>query len=113
MHGTITILPYFPGQKVSIFLEVVDGYGRVDSLTTPKIDGILNPDFTTMAGYPQFMGKVGTGLYVHQFVLPTGASAVGSYLAEASYTYVDGYVNSQLFQIVVNAPFGNFGTVSF
>lgn len=113
MHGTITVLTHFPGQKVTIFLEVVDGYGRVDSIDTPRIDGILMPDFSAMTGYPQNMGKVGTGLYVHQFTLPTGAAAIGSFLAEASYTYVDGYVNSQLYQVVVNAPFGNFGVVSF
>lgn len=109
----INILQYFPGQRVTLFLEVVDGYGRVDSLSTPQIDGILMPDFTAMVGYPQNMIRLGTGLYYHQFMLPTGAASVGSFLAEASYNYQDGYVNSQLYQIVVNAAFGNFGVVSF
>lgn len=113
MHGTITVLSHFPGQKVTLFLEVVDGYGRVDSFDTPRIDGILMPDFTAMTGYPQNMVHIGTGLYYFQFTLPTGAAAIGSYMAEASYNYQDGYVNSQLYQIVVTAPFGNFSAVSF
>lgn len=109
----INILQHFPGQRVTLFLEVVDGYGRVDSLTTPKIDGILMPDFAAMIGYPQDMVRIGVGLYYHQFVLPTGAAALGSYLAEASYTYQDGYVNSQLYQVIVTAPFGRFSAVDF
>jgi len=106
-------LQYFPGQQVTLFLEVVDGYGRVNSFSTPQIDGILMPNFTPLIGYPQPMNQLGKGLYVFQFTLPTGAAAVGSWLAEASYTYQDGYVNSQLYQIVVQAAFGNFGTTSF
>lgn len=106
----ITVLSYFPGNKVTIFLEVVDGYGRVDSFTPPKIDGILFPDFSAAPGYPKLMTQLGTGLYYHQFTLPTGAASVGSYLVEASYDYQDGYSNSQLYQIVVSAPYGNFST---
>lgn len=109
----IDILQYFPGQRVTLFLEVVDGYGRVDSFSAPQIDGILMPDFNAMIGYPQPMIRLGVGLYYHQFTLPTGAAGVGSFLAEASYNYQDGYVNSQLYQVVVNAAFGNFGVVSF
>lgn len=108
----ITVLSYFPGQKVTIFLEVVDGYNRVNSITTPKIDGILLPDFSAMIGYPQFMSQIDIGLYVFQFTLPTGAASIGSYLVDASYTYQDGYSNSQLYQVVVNAPYGNFGAVT-
>jgi hypothetical protein len=109
----ITVLSHFPGQRVTLFLEVVDGYGRVDSLDTPRIDGILMPDFTAIVGYPQNMIRLGVGLYYHQFTLPTGAASIGSYLVEASYNYQDGYVNSQLYQVVVNAPFGQFSAVSF
>lgn len=106
----ISVLSHFPGNKVTIFLEVVDGYGRVDSITTPQIDGILFPDYSAAPGYPQPMGHVGTGLYTFQFVLPTGAASIGSYLVQASYSYQDGYSNSQLYQVVVTAPYGNFST---
>lgn len=109
----ITVLSHFPGQRVTLFLEVADGYGRVDSFNTPRIDGILMPDFTAMISYPQNMIRLGVGLYYHQFTLPTGVAAIGSYLVEASYNYQDGYVNSQLYQIVVTAPFGNFSAISF
>lgn len=106
----LTVLSYFPGNKVTIFLEVVDGYGRIDSFTPPKIDGILFPDFSGAPGFPQDMTRLGTGLYYFHFTLPTGAASIGSYLVEASYNYKDGYVNSQLYQIIVNAPYGNFST---
>lgn len=106
----IQTLSYFPGTQVTLFLEVVDGYGRVNSITSPQVDGILSPAFLPLPGYPAFMTQIDIGLYYYKFILPQGASAVGSYLAEVSYTYKDGYVNSQLYQIVVQAPFGNFST---
>jgi len=107
------ILSYFPGQKVTLFLEVVDGYGRIDSFTPPTIDGIIFPDLSPAPGFPQLMTHLNTGLYSFNFTLPTGAASVGSYLVEASYNYKDGYVNSQLYQIIVQAAFGNYGATSF
>lgn len=105
------ILNYSPGQTVSIFLENTDGYQHVrqDSLTVPVVVRILKPDLTPMDGYAQFMDRIDTGLYTFQFVLPTGASAVGSYLVDVSYTDHDGFHSSALYQIVVNAAFGNYG----
>ena len=106
-------LSYFPGNLVTLFLEVVDGYGRVDSFNPPTIDGIIFPDLSSPPGYPQFMTRLNTGLYSFQFTLPIGAAAIGSYLVEASYTFADGYSNSQLYQISCLAPFGNFSATSF
>lgn len=105
------VLSYFPGQIATIFLEVTDGYNNVreDSSTTPVVVRIFKPDLTYMDGYIQPMDRLDTGLYRFQFTIPTGASAVGSYLVDVAYTDPDGFNSSATFQVVVTAPFGNFG----
>ena len=107
-----TVLSYFPGQQVTIFLETIDGYGaRSDSATLPLVTRIIFPGFTLASGYPQAMIKLDVGLYYAQFILPTGASAVGSYLVDTIFTNpVNGSLNHKMYQIVVTAPFGNFST---
>lgn len=114
----IPVLSYSPGQTATIFLEVTDGYSnvRVDSTTTPVVNRIFMPDLTLMDGYVQDMTRIDTGLYTFQFVLPTGASAVGSYLVDVIYNspFTAGGnsgddINYAAYQIIVNAPFGNYG----
>jgi len=114
-------LSYFPGQTATIFLEVLDGYGeRADSYVDGYVDGyegipvitrLVFPDLTLAEGYPTIMTKLDVGLYYYQFVLPVGATAVGSYLVDISYINPTTlYTNTALYQIAVNAPFGNYGT---
>lgn len=105
------VLSYFPGQVATIFLEVTDGYNNIreDSHTTPVVVRIFKPDLTYMDGYIQAMDRLDTGLYRFQFTIPTGAAAVGSYLVDVAYTDPGGFHSGALFQIVVTAPFGNFG----
>jgi hypothetical protein len=104
------ILNFFPGQKASFFLETKDGYGtRVDSPSIPFVSRIIFPSLTLAAGYPQPMVKLDTGLYYYEFILPSGAVAVGSYLADVSYINpVNNAVNSEIYQIIVSAPYGNY-----
>lgn len=106
----IQTLFFSPGQQVTIFLEIKDGYGsRVDSPTLPFVSKVIFPALTLAADYPQDMIPVETGLYYYQLVLPTGASSVGSYLVDVSYVNPEtGGINTQLYQILVSAPFGNF-----
>ncbi len=114
------ILSYTPGQKSTIFLEVKnsDGY-RANSLTAPFISRIFA--FTSTDGYTLYDGylktdgynqpftKVAVGLYFAQLTLPKLAASIGSYLVDASYTSpIDGYVKTQTYQILINAPYGNF-----
>lgn len=108
------ILSYFPGQKVNIFLETLDGYGtRNDGYATPSVNRIILPNLTVTAGYPQNMTRYDTGLYYHQFILPSGAISVGNYLVDVSFfSPATGFVNTQLYQLIVNAPFGNFSVVT-
>lgn len=103
-------LSYFPGQTATVFLETLDGYGqRADGYPPPTITRIVFPDLTLAEGYPVEMTKLDVGLYYYQFVLPTGAIAVGSYFVDIEYTNpTTFYTNTAPYQIMVNAPFGNY-----
>lgn len=110
---------YSPGQTATIFLETLNSNGvRADGYADASFDGydypivtrLVFPDLTLATGYPAYMTRLDTGLYYYQFVLPTGASAVGSYLVDVSYTHPTTlYTNTALYQISVNAPYGNYG----
>ena len=111
-----TQLYYFPGQKATVFLETKDGYARADAGTPfdgyaePVITRIIFPDLSLAVGFPQPMIKLDTGLYFFQFTLPTGAASVGSYLVDVTYNVPNtGYFTTNIFKIIVTAPFGNFG----
>lgn len=105
-------LNYFPGQKVTIFLETTDGYGvRTDSLTAPVVNRVIFPGLTLASNYPQAMIQLDIGLYYYQFLLPTGAIAVGSYLVDVVFTNpINDVLTTIGYQILVAAPFGNFST---
>ncbi len=123
---------YSPGQTATIFVETldlngvradaeVDGYlgesvededyfdGYIDGYHNPMISRLVFPDLTLADDYPVHMVKLDVGLYYYQFVLPTGATAVGSYLVDVSYTDPSTlYTKTSLYQISVNAPYGNY-----
>lgn len=105
-------LSYFPGQEVSIFLEIKDGYNtRVDPTTAPIVTKVIFPGLTLGSAYPQLMTKIETGLYYHKFTLPVGAISIGNYLVDVSYTNpFTNLISNQAYQIIVTAPYGNFST---
>lgn len=105
------ILNYTPGQTVTFYQEVLDGYGqRTDDGYIPVVDRIILPGFTDAVGYPQNMTRLDVGLYYFQFILIGGAAAVGTWFVDVSYMNPDsGLIVSASWQIIVNAPFGNFG----
>lgn len=106
------ILSYFPGQKVTIFLETVDINNiRTDSVSIPVVTRVIFPEFTLASSYPQDMIQLDIGLYYYQFTLPVGAVSIGSYLIDVSFINpANGNSNNEIYQVIVNAPFGNFGT---
>jgi hypothetical protein len=108
----IQTLSYSPGQTATVFLETLDGYGqRADGYITPQVNRLIFPDLTLAAGYPTNMTQLDIGLFYYQFVLPVGAVAVGSYLVDILYANpTTAYINTALYQIAVNAPYGNFGS---
>lgn len=110
-----TVLNYTPGQQVTIFQEVKDGYGqRTDDGYIPAVDRIFYPPlFLQLPNYPQSMTRLDTGLYYFQFTLPMGAVAVGSWLVDIIYLNPTTHLlNYHTYQINVTAPFGNFGVVT-
>lgn len=106
-------LNFYPGQKATVYLETVhaDGY-RADSATQPIVARIIFPDLSLASGFPQNMTKLDTGLYYYQFVLPAGASSVGSYLVDTQFTNpTTNAINNQAYQILVAVNLG-FASIS-
>lgn len=118
---TINILNYSPGQKAFILLETLnvsgvraDGYSGFDGYDgydgyVPMITRIVYPDLSLANGFPQHLVKLDVGLYYYQFTLPSKANSIGSYLVDVYYLQ-PGTANflTALYQIIVNAPFGNY-----
>jgi hypothetical protein len=100
-----------PGQSVTIVLETLAVTGaREDSPSLPIVNRIILPSLTLAGNYPQTMIRLDTGLYYYKFALPTGATAIGTYIVDVS--YVDPAISalkSVAFQVVVTATAGNFG----
>jgi hypothetical protein len=106
-------LSYFPGQQVTIFLDMKDGYSFADGYFIPQVNRIVYPNLSLATGYPQAMTRFDTGIYYAYFTLPTGATAVGSYFVDVMYDDpVTTLITHRTYQIVVTAPFGNFGTTT-
>ena len=106
---------YNPGQLVTFFQEVLDGYHqRTDDGYIPVVTRIIVPGFTLATGYPQSMTRLDVGLYYFQFLLPNGAISVGTYFVDIIYMDPDsGLLVNASRQIVVTAPFGQYGTTTF
>ena len=108
------ILSYFPGQQATIFLETFDGYGaRADGYALPVVSRVILPSFALAAGYPLPMTRLSTGLYYATYTIPTGAVGMGSYLMDVAFINPqNSLVNNTAYQLIVKAPFGNFGTTT-
>lgn len=110
------ILQYSPGQTVTIIQQVFnsDGY-RADGYSfsqsgldgAPVIARIVFPSLTLASGYPIIMNKLDTGLYIFSFILPKGASSIGTYMIDV-YWYHPTTLQLQqdIYQVIVIAPFG-------
>jgi hypothetical protein len=108
----LQILNYSPGRLATVWLEIFDGYGTLaDPPSIPNVVKVFLPGFATAPGYPAPMTRLNVGLYYATFTIPTGAAAIGSYLIDAAYiSPIDGYARNQSFQLVVQAPWGNYNT---
>jgi hypothetical protein len=109
------IFNYTPGQQATFYQEVKDNIDqRTDDGYIPTVTQIILPNFTTATGYPQDMTRIGQGLYYFQFLIPSGAAAVGTYFVDIVYLNPNtGLLVNDSVQILVNAPFGNFGVTTF
>jgi hypothetical protein len=125
-----TVLNYTPGQQATIYFQLVDANGvRTNDGYVPVVVQIITPhpcnephcaphhDYRPhhhprpcrTLTFPINMTIIDTGLYYFQYNIPSGAASVGSYLIDIAYLAADGYINNEVYQLVVTAPFGNFG----
>lgn len=99
-----------PGQVVSLTIQTLDGYGsRVDGYV-PQVMSIFLPSSTYASGYPTFMSRIDTGFYISRITIPTGASALGTYIASVLWddpADPDNHEIWQVFMINVASAFGN------
>lgn len=104
------VLSYHPGQTATVILSVFNSNGELaDGYGTPEVTSILFPTGAAASGLPLEMTSLATGLYKSQFALPTGLTAVGTYVVVVSYVDPDTLEpKNEVTEIVVSAPFGNF-----
>jgi hypothetical protein len=103
--GAATYIFANTGQLVRLVVQTLDGYGNRADGYVPIVYSVLYPDLSLGAGYPQAMTRLDTGLYAHGLVLPTGADALGTYIASV-YWYMDSTIIWETFAINVARPFG-------
>lgn len=98
-----------PGQTVTLAIQVTDDSGVLgDGYQDPTVDFVRLPNGTTAGSYPLSMTEITQGIWIHSLVLPTGASATGSYIVSCSWPEpVSGNMQNQLFIVHVALPFGN------
>lgn len=103
-----------PGQTVTIVLQTIGTTGaREDSPSLPLVNRIILPSLTLAANFPQSMTQLDTGLYYYKFILPTGSTAVGTYIIDAQYTDpATSQTKAIAYQVVVTTVAGNFGVNS-
>lgn len=104
------VVAYFanPGQNVRIAVQTTDGYGsRVDGYV-PVVTRVFMPDLAIAAGFPLEMARIDEGLYISGLVLPTGPTALGTWVVNVFFIQPGtGRPVWQLFTINVARPFGN------
>jgi hypothetical protein len=97
-----------PGQTVIVVVQVTDSNGqRVDGYV-PQIDFVVLPSGSQFSGYPENMINESLGLYTAAIVIPSGISAVGTYLVSASWIHPNtGLSQYEVFLINAALPFGS------
>lgn len=110
------------GQLIRLVIQTLDSNGRRVDGYIPVIESIVFPDFSVAAGFPRAMTNVYVhgdgyipgvtgdgyveGLYTHGIQLPSGADALGTYVASV-YWEEEGNSKWETFAINVARPFGN------
>jgi hypothetical protein len=120
--GTTKYIFANTGQLVRLVIQTLDSNGdRVDGYI-PVVQNVIFPDFSVPVGYPCQMiqayitgdgyvpgvdgdGYV-SGLYTHNLLIPTGITALGTYIANV-YWEDNGQPQWDVFAINVARPFGN------
>ena len=97
-----------PGQTITVAVQVTDSNGqRVDGYV-PQVDFVILPSGSQFSGYPENMVLETQGLYTASIVIPSGLTAIGTYVVSASWTHPNtGFTQYEVFLINVALPFGN------
>ena len=97
-----------PGQDVTLVIQTLDGYGtRADGYAAPQIDFIITQT-ATLAGFPQPMNSIGTGLYSRVISIAAGLTSLGTTIVSVSWPKpTTGVTQHEVFIIHVALPFGN------
>lgn len=103
--GAATYIFANTGQLVRLVVQTLDGYGNLSDGYAPVVQSVLFPDLSYAAGYPQTMMRLSTGIYAHGLSLPTGADALGTYIASVFWEE-QGLPKWEVFAINVARPFG-------
>lgn len=105
--SSVTGISANPGQTVVLAVEVLNGQGsRVDGYQ-PTLNFVRAPDGSDLPGFPSVMPRDSVGLYNLGVSIPTGITAIGTYIASASWTHPTlATTQYQLFMINVALPFG-------
>jgi hypothetical protein len=93
------------GQLIRLAVQTLDGYGDRADGYVPVVTSVLYPDNSIALGFPQNMVRLDTGLYAHALLLPTGADALGTYIASV-YWMENSLPKWEVFAINVARPFG-------
>ena len=102
-------IPIFanPGQTVRLVVQTLDTDGyRIDGYV-PQVINVYFPDLSLAAGYPSAMVRIETGLYVHGLVIPTGSTALGTFVVSVYSEDGNSKPIWDTFMIQVARPFGN------
>lgn len=104
-----TVLQYAPGSQVTILLETLDALGvREDGYSIPSVVKVILPDLSESMLYPLNMVRIHTGLYYHKFTLPTGATAIGTYIIDLAWTTAANAPKQSIVQVVCSSSGGQF-----
>lgn len=105
----LTVLQYTPGAQVTVLLQILNTSGvREDGYATPSVQHVFMPDLTESSLYPLDMARLSTGLYYHRFMLPTGATAIGTYIVDLKWTDADDNPSQDVVQVICAATAGSF-----
>ena len=109
-----TVLSYSPGQLATIAWQVINSEGfRVDGYGgAPIIARVILPNLSVLTGFPVAMTALDVGFYNYSFLLPTGATSVGTYLVDIYWYDPDTLQLQQDFiQINVTSPYGIYSVI--
>lgn len=95
-----------PKQVLTLFFEVFNStQQRADSPSDPLITSIYNPNFDLLDGYPAAMTNINVGLYSFTMTMPTGPTAVGTYIISIIWKDPDTSDQKQThYQIICKSP---------